>query len=211
MQELPKRTLVPGAFRSLDGHAVVLYGSDEQPLVKHVAAWLGEHLAREYPVLVVGTPAHRRAVGAALPRAGIDTGEVRRAGLYTCLDATAVMNTMAGDGEISWRTFDRNVGELVRNLRMRGPLRVYGEIVNLMWLSGNRKGAIELEMLWNRQSAGNIQLQILLVHERHHHLGRLQLIPLFLGNRIVEDDQPLGKLARCEGDVPANRRRAQVA
>jgi hypothetical protein len=153
LQELPKRTLVPGAFRSLDGHAVVLYGSDEQPLVKHVAAWLGEHLAREYPVLVVGTPAHRRAVGATLRRAGIDTGEVRRAGLYTCLDATAVMNTMAGDGEISWRTFDRNVGELVRNLRMRGPLRVYGEIVNLMWLSGNRKGAIELEMLWNRLRA----------------------------------------------------------
>ncbi len=153
MQELPKRTLVPGAFRTLDGHAVVLYGSDEEPLVKHVAAWLCEHLAREFPVLVVATPPHRRAFGAAFRRAGIDTGAVRRAGLYTCLDAVAVMDTLAADGEISWRTFDRNAGELVRNLRMRGPLRVYGEIVNLMWVAGNREGAIELETLWNRLRA----------------------------------------------------------
>jgi hypothetical protein len=153
LQELPKRTLAPSSFRTLDGHPVVLYGSDEPALIKHVAAWLSEHLAREYPVLVVATPSHRRAFGAALRSVGIDTGAVRRAGLFNCLDATAVMNTMAADGEISWRTFDRNAGELVRNLRMRGPLRVYGEIVNLMWMSGDRKAAIELEMLWNRLRA----------------------------------------------------------
>lgn len=104
-------------------------------------------------MLVVATPAHRRAFGAALRHAGVDTGAMRRNGLYTCLDAAATMGAFVDGEEVVWRAFNQNAGELVRNLRMRGPLRVYGEIVDLLWSKGDREVALDLEMFWNRLQA----------------------------------------------------------
>ncbi len=136
--------------RALDGHSVLLYGGDEARLVDHVVLFLCENLAAEQPVLIVTTPAHRgmfldalRAAGAN-PEAAIATGEL------VCLDAVATIEEILVDGRIDWRAFERNCSERVRNLRMRGPLRVYGEMVGILWALGRHELAMELELHWNR-------------------------------------------------------------
>jgi hypothetical protein len=42
---------------------------------------------------------------------------------------------------------------------------------------------------------GKQQLQILMVHQRNHHLGRLQRVPLFLGDRKIKNTQSLNRLS----------------
>ncbi len=143
---------MPGdPFHTLDGHSVLLYGNDEPQMVARAGMWLCEHLAREHPVLLAVTPAHYRAIVANLRHAGVDVGAMRRKGLFTSLDAAALMRSvLESEQQVSWTVFDRTFGELVRELRARGPLRIYGEIVGLLWGDGEREAALELEKLWNR-------------------------------------------------------------
>lgn len=86
-------------------------------------------------------------------QAGVDMGAMRPQGLYASLDAATAAGTIVDDGEVSWRAFNQKVGERVRNLRMRGPLRVYGEMVDLLWGKGDRETALDLELFWNRLQA----------------------------------------------------------
>ena len=49
--------------------------------------------------------------------------------------------------------FKSNVGDLIERLclgRVPCPIRVYGEMVDLLWQEGNSDGAIRLEILWNQ-------------------------------------------------------------
>ena len=36
---------------------------------------------------------------------------------------------------------------------LRGPIRIYGEMVAVLWAQGNTRGAIRLEELWNELAA----------------------------------------------------------
>ena len=138
------------AFHTFDDHSVLLYGSDDRQLVAHVSTWLGAHLARQQPVLVVVTPRHLSALTKALRHAGLDVGALCRGGLFVSLDAAEIMRSVLENDGLSWTVFDRRFGDLVRELRTRGPLRVYGEAAGMLWKGGKREVSLELEEHWNR-------------------------------------------------------------
>jgi KaiC/GvpD/RAD55 family RecA-like ATPase len=148
----------------LDGHVGILYGSAEAQLIDHVMLFLCENLANEWPVLIVATPAHRNAFLTAFREAGIDTDAAIARGNLVCLDAIATLEKLIVDGRIDWRAFDRNAGELVRNLRMRGPVRVYGEIVGILWALGRHEMAIDLELHWNRL-LGRVDVSVMCAYD----------------------------------------------
>jgi KaiC/GvpD/RAD55 family RecA-like ATPase len=137
-------------MEKLDGHVGILYGSAEGRLVDHVMLFLCENLANEHPVLIVATPAHRNVLLTAFQAAGVETDAAIARGNLVCLDAVTTLEKLLIDGRIDWRAFDRYAGELVRNLRMRGPLRIYGEIVGILWALGRHEMAIDLELHWKR-------------------------------------------------------------
>lgn len=151
-------------METLDRHSVVLYGGDEARLIDHVVLFLCENIAAENPAMIVATPAHREAFLSALRGAGADTDAAIASGLLVCVDAVSMLEEILSDGRIDWRAFDRKVGERVRNLRMRGPLRVYGEIVGILWELGRHELAIELEMHWNRLRK-RVDLDLLCAYE----------------------------------------------
>jgi hypothetical protein len=136
--------------RTLDGHAAVLYAGDKPRLIDRVATFLCENLVLDRPVLVVATEPHWQAFAVALRAMGVDPDAKSDAGLLVFLDAVTVRDQLLIDGRIEWRRFDQIVGEAVRNLRMRGPLRIYGEVVDILWARGQRDIAVGLEGLWNR-------------------------------------------------------------
>lgn len=139
-----------GMVEKLDGHVAVLYGHDEARLVDHVVFFLRENLANGHPGLIVATLVHRNAILAGLRGAGIDADAAIASGNLVCLDAVAMLENLLSEGRIDWRAFDRNAAELVRNLRMRGPLCLYGEMVGILWALGRHEMAIDLELHWNR-------------------------------------------------------------
>lgn len=134
----------------LDGHLAVLYGRDEARLVDHVVHFLRDNLANGHLALIVATPAHRSAFLDGLRGAGIDVDAAMASGNLVCLDAVAMLENILNDGRIDWCAFDRNAAELVRNLRMRGPLCAYGETAGILWALGRHEMAIDLELHWNR-------------------------------------------------------------
>lgn len=183
-------------YRTLDGHSVVLYASDEARLLDYVMLFLCENFAAEHPVLIVATPAHRDAILDALRGAGANPEAAIANGQLVCLDAVATLEGILDEGRVDWRAFERNVSERVRNLRMRGPLRVYGEMVGILWALGRHELALELESHWNRLRR-RVDVDLLCAYEID------VFSPEFLVNEIAGIVRAHGQVLPCGGPSAA--------
>jgi anti-sigma regulatory factor (Ser/Thr protein kinase) len=134
-------------------HAVVFYRDDDQ-LAEMVGRYLLPAVQDLAPVLVVATPDHIRSIEARLADAGADLGVARARGLFLVLDAAeAIRGFMIAD----WPDpagFWRAITPLLREAaRARRPVRVYGEMVALLWEADLVSAAIEVEAMWNELTA----------------------------------------------------------
>jgi anti-sigma regulatory factor (Ser/Thr protein kinase) len=131
---------------STAGDHVVQFYQRESELVEIVGRWLRD-TASEDVSIVVATRAHREQFAAAAAAHG---GGASSRGRVTWLDAAATLEQVTVAGEIDRAAFDAVIGRLVRSAAQAGgTVRVYGEMVALLWDAGNVVGAIELEGLWN--------------------------------------------------------------
>jgi len=129
-------------------HAVVFYGDNE--LASVVGNYLLEAIAGGGCAVIIATPEHRSWVNAWLMQAGVDLGAVASNGSYVVLDARQTMNSIATgdwpDPAAFWTALSPVLAAASRRNR---PVRVFGEIVALLWDAGLVEPAIELEALWN--------------------------------------------------------------
>lgn len=130
-------------------HLVEFYET-ESLLVESVRNFFRPALLAGDPVILVATPAHRAAFVAALEASGLGVQEARQSGRFVDLDAAETLDKFMVDGTPDPDLFDRVVGGLVRSTGSRNPrMRIYGEMVALLWDESNRQAAIALENLWN--------------------------------------------------------------
>jgi MEDS: MEthanogen/methylotroph, DcmR Sensory domain len=132
-------------------HAVQFYGSEDE-LADRVSGYLGAALAAGETAIAVATPAHRRAFEARLAvRCDLEAARVR--GSYIALNAAELMRLVLIGSRPDPPSLDLVLGSLIRRSLADSPaVRVYGEIVALLWDDGYVAPAIELEVLWNRLS-----------------------------------------------------------
>jgi anti-sigma regulatory factor (Ser/Thr protein kinase) len=131
------------------GHVVRFYGHDDE-LVDEISRYLRPALDAGGVGLVVATPAHALAVERALAAAGIDIPAARADGTLIVLDAAETVHRLLVDGGPDPVAFDAVIGSLIgRLVAERGPVRVFGEMVALLWAGGQVTAALELENLWN--------------------------------------------------------------
>ena len=129
---------------------VVLFYEDDTQLVRTVARYLFDGLTAHEHVVAVATAPHVEAFETSLGRAGIDVAGARSTGQLVMIDAAETMSRFMVDGWPDARAFNAEVGELVRRAGgSDGRVRVYGEIVALLWDAGHVAAAVELEALWN--------------------------------------------------------------
>jgi hypothetical protein len=142
------RPVVDAGLPSGD-HCAQLYWHDAE-IDAAIADFSEAALEADETLLVVATPAHRRALEATLAGRGHDLGTA----LYTILDAEKALDALLDGGAIDPDRFDRTVGGLVRDLVAEGrPVRIYCEMVALLWGYGDVVGAMRLEALWNELRA----------------------------------------------------------
>ena len=135
----------PGGHR----HLVEFYET-ESWLAGTVARFLAPAFQEPGVAVVVATPAHRAAFEEALTETGIDVPEAAAAGRYISMDAAHLLATFLVDGVPDMAAFNREVGGLLERLAGDGrTLRIYGEMVALLWESGDAPAAVALEDLWN--------------------------------------------------------------
>jgi len=130
---------------SRSGHAVQFYG-DDQELAASVARFLGEGLASGGSAVVVATAAHRLAFGPHLPSAA---GE-----RLLVADAGEMLGGFLADGRLDGARFREAAEDLIGRAAGAGePVRIYAEMVAVLWDAGQVTLALELEALWNDLAA----------------------------------------------------------
>jgi anti-sigma regulatory factor (Ser/Thr protein kinase) len=130
-------------------HAVRFY-ERESDLSRTVGRYLVDAAQDGAVAIVVATEAHRRAFVAELEAAGLDPADSFRSGTLVLLDAAATLTELMREGRVDRDAFDHVIGGVLREGAKGGrPLRVFGEMVALLWESGNVLEAIQLEKLWN--------------------------------------------------------------
>jgi hypothetical protein len=131
------------------GHVVLFY-RDEQELTERVSGFLLTAVQDGGVAIVAATPDHRRSFAGRLAAAGVDVAAARERGSYLALDAG---ETIRGFMVADWpdpASFWLVMSPLLRQAAKAGqPVRVFGEMVSLLWDAGLVNAAIEVEALWN--------------------------------------------------------------
>jgi hypothetical protein len=131
-------------------HLVQLY-RDDAVLVEAVALYAGRGLGKGEAVILVATEPHRKAIEARLQSIGFEVDDLKGWGQLRVLDAGRLLSRFLVDGRIDSTLFQSILGELVATTRAGGrfrKVRVYGEMVNLLW-KHNHPATHRLEELWN--------------------------------------------------------------
>jgi hypothetical protein len=133
-------------------HAVRFYDNDKS-LAQIVAQFLSDGLAAGHPAIIVATPAHRAAILKELAAKSLDVVQLQRSDDLVLLDAQDTLSIFMTNGKPEAEAFKSSMCEVI-NRACRGrancTVRIYGQMVDLLWKSGKQKAAISLEMLWNQ-------------------------------------------------------------
>ena len=157
MHALPSRSASNGSSRDLvlplpaSSHSVQFY-EDEEFLSTAVAEFLAVGLTVGQPIVVIATEPHRTAFVRRLTGEGFDVDAALSRGQLTLLDAQETLSSfMVGATPDPDRFNAAIVPVLERAMARVGhtALRLYGEMVDVLWKEGNTDGAIRLEELWN--------------------------------------------------------------
>lgn len=136
-------------------HAVTVYDHEDE-LVALVAAFVRDGLAQGERVLLVLTREHRTALEAQLAQLGTDVADVVARGELHTLDAHDTLAAFActSPGEaLDEAAFAQMAVEALDHAARGGRrVRVFGEMVNLLWDAGHARQALRLEALWNELS-----------------------------------------------------------
>jgi diguanylate cyclase (GGDEF)-like protein/PAS domain S-box-containing protein len=130
-------------------HVVKLY-DDDADLADLVSGYVSEGLRDGESAIVVATEAHIRDFDAALLARGVDVDTAHADGQLVTLDAADMLARFMTPAGPDARTFGDVIGGVVRAEAAKGRgVRIYGEMVALLWDSQQVRAAIELESLWN--------------------------------------------------------------
>lgn len=129
-------------------HFVEFYDSDPS-LIASVGKFISVGIGRGEPAVVVAEPAHIEGFERSIERT-VDLRAARRQGLYVSRDAQETLSLFMGEDLPDPIRFDRILGDLIRQMAANGRnIRIFGEMVAVLWARGNVAGALALEDLWN--------------------------------------------------------------
>jgi hypothetical protein len=132
------------------GHAVQFYRQDAG-LFDAVGTYLADGIRDGDVSVVVATEPHLRGFESALVTAGTDPVAARADGLLVSVDADATLARVVRSGRLDRAAFTSTMETVMhRAVDSRRPVRMFGEMVSLLWNAGDVIGAIELETLCNQ-------------------------------------------------------------
>ncbi|HEX7956513.1 MAG TPA: MEDS domain-containing protein, partial [Pyrinomonadaceae bacterium] len=130
-------------------HFVQFYEADAF-LLDSLGEYVGAALRAGEAAIVVATAAHREELEARLREKGLDIAAAAGRGQFVSLDAAQTLSKFMADCSPEPARFAEFVGDVIARAGEGRPrVRIYGEMVALLWAEGNYDGAIRLEELWN--------------------------------------------------------------
>jgi hypothetical protein len=133
-----------------DSDHVVQFYEDDAFLVDAVSRYLAGALRAGQGAVLIASRSHRHAIERKLRAQRLDLARARAQGQFVALDAAATLARFMVGGVPDRKRFREVIGGLIARTSARhGRVRAFGEMVALLWSSGNRKAAIRLERLWS--------------------------------------------------------------
>jgi hypothetical protein len=132
-------------------HAVRFY-ENEKSLAKIVAEFLADGLTDGTPGIVVATPAQRAAIVRELGARGLNVVSLTQSDDLVLLDASDILSSFMPNGTLDARAFNDSLSAIITRAcrgRTDYTVRIYGQMVDILWKEGKYDLAIRLEMLWN--------------------------------------------------------------
>ena len=136
-----------------DPHHAVRFYENDKSLAQIAAQFLSDGLAAGNPAIVVATPVHRAAILRELVAKSLDVVQLQRSHDLVLLDAQETLSIFMTDGKPEAKAFKNSMCEVIRTACRERPgctVRIYGEMVDILWKNGQQDAAIRLEMLWNQ-------------------------------------------------------------
>lgn len=153
---MPSLQIPNGTGHAAHGHAghshSVQFYKKQSFLAGVVSDYVAEGLRSGQPAIVIATASHRRAILSRLTKSGIDINEASARGLLAMLDAKETLATFMRGPIPDRDLFQLSIGPMIsRSLDAAGsgPVRAYGEMVDVLWRDGNGEAALQLEEFWN--------------------------------------------------------------
>ena len=141
-------------------HAVRFY-YDGDGLCQIVSDFLAEGFNAGQPAVIVATPLHAARIEVLLTARGVDVAALKRTGEFVVTNASEMLARITLAGMPDPVRFERTVAPLLEAAASKGtPVRVYGEMVDLLWKAGDTHNAQRLEILWN-DLASNLSFALL--------------------------------------------------
>ena len=132
-------------------HAVRFYDNDKS-LAQIVARFLSDGLAEGKPGIVVATPSHRVAILRELVAESLDVVQLQSSHDLVLLDAQETLSLFMVNGRPDAEAFKNSMCEVIKTAYRERPdctVRIYGQMVDVLWKDGQQEAAIGLETLWN--------------------------------------------------------------
>lgn len=134
-----------------DSHVVHFY-EQSAALTDDVAGFLADGFEAGQPGAVIAGEEHLQLIVAKLRDRGLDPDALVQQERLVLLDAHETLQSLMLVHSPSPQRFNIVVGGVIARLsRLNGnaPVRAYGEMVDVLWRTGNTVGALRLEELWN--------------------------------------------------------------
>ena len=136
-------------MRTTGEHVVGFYG-EAQPLVERVAEFLEAGIRANNAAILIATLEHRELVERAMSEHAVNLETMRKRGQYVALDAAEALAKFMGRAGPDRKLFNETIGRVLAEAQAKYmAVRIYGEMVSLLWLDGKSASAIALEALWN--------------------------------------------------------------
>lgn len=133
----------------MTAHAVYFY-EDDAFLVDNVSRFVTAGLAKQETVIVVATQEHRIDLRARLMAEDVIGLASPADARYVTLDAASTLALFMLDDWPDERLFLKVIGQIIASSACDTPVRIYGEMVAVLWAQGKHRAAVRLEELWNR-------------------------------------------------------------
>ena len=133
-------------------HAV-RFCDNEKSLARIVAGFLTDGLAAGTPGIVVARPAQCAAITRELSARGLEVVSLKQSDDLVLLDASDTLSSFMANGKLDGRAFNDHFCAVIERAcrgRTDCTVRIYGQMVDLLWKDGKHDVAIRLEILWNQ-------------------------------------------------------------
>ncbi len=134
---------------STSDHFVQFYEADDF-LLNSLSEFIGTGLAEGDACIVIATKMHRERLEERLKANGQDLAAACIADKYIALDVAEMLSKFLVDGSPQSERFTEVFGSIIAQVAQgQHRVRIFGEMVALLWTEGNHAAAVRLEELWN--------------------------------------------------------------